>query len=593
MLISRRGALALGSLAAAATFANVGAGRAHAAAFPHASSAPLRSATALMGLFDARRKAFPMRTLLPEQLPYAATFARPLPSGPNYDENSVAIRVYDGVTHNHPVAQAQAALSILGSYSFNNDPSYLAASRANADRLIETAHEVNGALFFPYTFDFALHGGKGVDVMVAPWYSGMAQGQALSAFCRLYEVTGDEKYRTAADGAYESFKILKNDSTPWVTRLDAHGYAWFEEYADSEGRPDFTFNGHVFGVYGLFDYHRMTGSAEAKTLFQIGATTMKDYADTIRVPGRISHYCLRHETPSISYHNVHVELCYKLYDMTGDLYFASLADALLEDFPPPTAYGDGPISKGQHRFATTNASASSKAVVTTATTAAIASVKYGSRRKLVGTDGIWLRIDSGEHAGKWIEEKPNDTHIIGLALERYRFAPLRRINFAAGTHTGYEYSKGGKVTRSVRAGLRAPSGAHASMRALVNGKTHYLITNGIWKDLWVPESDAVRPATVSLTGKQITGWDPDEEPPAGTPVAIDPVKLVRFAQGNHTGYEFNDEWQVVRSKTAGLRAPSGAYADRKVNLDSGTYYRITGGIWKDLWVLADDRAVPA
>ena len=30
--------------------------------------------------------------------------------------------------------------------------------------------------------------------MVAPWYSGMAQGQALSAFIRLYNVTNDDSY---------------------------------------------------------------------------------------------------------------------------------------------------------------------------------------------------------------------------------------------------------------------------------------------------------------------------------------------------------------------------------------------------------------
>lgn len=587
MLISRRGALTLGTIAAASTLVNVPTLHAQAATFPSLTSSRAPLAAAPLGLFESSRENFTLRELLPEQLPYAGTFARPLPTGGNYDENHVSIRVYDGVLHNHPVGQAQASLSILASYAFNNDPAYLAASRANADRLIESAHEVNGALFFPYTFDFTLHSGP--DKMIAPWYSGMAQGQALSAFCRLYEVTKDEKYRVAADRAFESFKVLQNDSTAWVTRIDAHGFAWFEEYADAEGRPDFTYNGHVFGIYGMYDYYRMTGNAEAKALFQIGATTMKHYADTIRSPGWISHYCLRHETLSISYHNVHVELLYKIYDMTGDLYFASLADAFLADFPSPTSYGSGPISSGEHRFASTNASASSKAVVTTATTGAIASVKFGSRRKLAGTDGIWLRIDSGDHAGKWIEEQPGNTHIGGLALERYRFAPLRRVSFAAGTHTGYEYSKAGKVLSSKRAGLKTASGAHASMRALINGRTHYLITNGIWKDLWVPASESVEAATVPLTGEKVTGWDPDEDPPVETPRPFSPVRLVRFAAGNHTGYALDDQWQTTGSKTAGLKTASGAYADQMVILDAGTYYRITGGVWKGLWVLASDR----
>lgn len=576
------------------TFLSAGAVTVASAALP----APARAATprssakmaATPSIFDAKRDDFTVRHLEREALPYVATFSRPLPTGANYDENYVSIRIYDGVLHNHPVGQAQAALSILGSYAFNGDPAYLAASRANADRLIESAHEVNGALFFPYTFDFTLHSGP--DKMIAPWYSGMAQGQALSAFCRLYEVTKDDKYRSAADKAYESFKILKNESTPWVTRIDAHGYAWFEEYADQEGRPDFTFNGHVFGIYGMYDYHRMTGNLDAKSMFQIGATTMKHYADTIRSAGWISHYCLRHETLSISYHNVHVELLHKMYDMTGDLYFVSLADAFLADFPAPTSYGSGPITAGSHRIAATNEAASARAVVGTASVAAATGIKFGSRRKLAGADGVWLRMDSGANAGKWIEERPGMAYIGGLALERYRYAPLRRIDFSAGVHTGYEYNKAGKILSSKRAGLKANSSAHASMRALINGRTHYLITNGIWKDLWVPASENVEAVSGALTGEHVMGWDPDE-PKIGVPASIAPVRLVRFTKGNHTGYSFDSTWKVTREKTAGLRTDSGAYADQKVVLDSGTYYRITGGIWKGMWALASSRVVLA
>lgn len=581
MLVSRRTALMLGGIAAASTVASLGTRPSSAFGLAASAIRPAAGSSATRVL-DAKRDNFTLRELAPERRPYAGTFARPLPTGPNYDANHVSIRVYDGVLHDHPVGQAQATLSILASYTFNADPAYLTASRANADRLIASGTEVAGALFFPYTFDFTLHSGP--DKMIAPWFSGMAQGQALSAFCRLYEVTGDEKYRVAADRTFASFKVLKNTASPWVTRIDAHGFAWFEEYADHEGRPDFTFNGHVFGVYGMYDYYLVTADAEAKTLFQIGVTTMKHYADTVRKPGWISSYCLRHETPSISYHNVHVELLYKVYDMTGDLYFASLADAFLADFPAPTSYGRGPISAGEHRFATTNANASAKAVVSTRTTPAFRDVGFGSRRKLLGSDGIWLRIDSGEHAGTWIEEQPGKAYIGGLAVERYRFAPLRRISFAAGTHTGYEYSKGGKILRTVRAGLRTASSAHASMRALVNGRTHYLMTNGIWKDLWVPASEVVTAATVPLTGQQVTGWDPPVDPTPGVPTPFDPVRLVRFTQGTHTGYTFDSDWSVTGEKRAGIKSPSSAHADQSVVLYSGTYFRITAGIWEGMWV---------
>src|SRR5690606_32879878 len=97
----------------------------------------------------------------------------------------------DGRWYDHPVGQAQYVVNMLRNHRIDPDPQYLDLAIANANRLLQRAVRHGGAIFFPYPFDYGLHG-RGT--MAAPWYSGMAQGIALSGFVRLHELTGDPKW---------------------------------------------------------------------------------------------------------------------------------------------------------------------------------------------------------------------------------------------------------------------------------------------------------------------------------------------------------------------------------------------------------------
>ncbi|GAA5167272.1 hypothetical protein GCM10011366_30710 [Ornithinimicrobium tianjinense] len=104
----------------------------------------------------------------------------------------------------HPVAQAQYALSALESYRLTGEQQYLDVALKNAQRIVDRRHEIDGAWYFPYDFDFDLYrNGRGV--LTAPWSSGMSSGQALSVFVRLHEVTGDQAWRDAADHTFAAF----------------------------------------------------------------------------------------------------------------------------------------------------------------------------------------------------------------------------------------------------------------------------------------------------------------------------------------------------------------------------------------------------
>jgi hypothetical protein len=42
------------------------------------------------------------------------------------------------------------------------------------------------------------------ELLAPPWYSMMAQGQALSLFCRLSQLPGEERWLAAADATFGS-----------------------------------------------------------------------------------------------------------------------------------------------------------------------------------------------------------------------------------------------------------------------------------------------------------------------------------------------------------------------------------------------------
>lgn len=255
----------------------------------------------------------------------------PLQSFDDYpqDRDGVILFNYDGRDYYNPVQIAQRGIWFGDNYRRTGDVRYLERSEAHARRLLADAVEVEGALYLPYTFDFRLHGKKD-QVMRAPWYSGMGQGQALSLFLRLHEATGREAYREAADGLMKSFHRLAGDGEPSVARLDCEGYYWIEEYPMTVSTK--TLNGFIFGVYGVYEYWRATGDEEAERLVRASLATLKRYLPEFRDPGNPSYYCLKHRIQYPRYHNVHIAQLWYLHRITHDPYFDQMSDQFATDF---------------------------------------------------------------------------------------------------------------------------------------------------------------------------------------------------------------------------------------------------------------------
>ncbi len=247
-----------------------------------------------------------------------------------YDDNYIPLHIRDGKIHYHPVALAQYGLHLLDVYITIKDKSCLEKAEKISDKLMGISLPIHSSIFFPYNFDFPLHGYK-EDTMYSPWYSGMAQGQALSFFTRLYEITKDKNYLMISKKIFNSFRISNSKAfTPWITCIDQNSFLWIEEYPDDP--PAHTLNGMIFGLYGLYDFFRTTNDQSCEKLLRGGIETIKVNINKFRTANGISNYCLKHpRIKSIRYHNVHIKQLKILYKITGDKHFFQVYEMFLND----------------------------------------------------------------------------------------------------------------------------------------------------------------------------------------------------------------------------------------------------------------------
>jgi hypothetical protein len=235
-----------------------------------------------------------------------------------------------------PVTITQWAIAAHTQYYLTGNDLWLDLARASAQKVLDAKTESDGAYYFPYSYEWVNLEPPEFNFQ-PPWYSAMAQGEALSIFTQLAQEFPDEpQWREAADHTFESFLQPVSASQPWATNI-VDGFAWFEEYVDPD--PFEVVNGHIFALIGIYEYALMTADQRAAQLFDAGATTALYSLPVIRVPGELSVYCAETERcvdgewQHGSYHRIHIAQAELLEAITGDPLFGQWASAFISDVP--------------------------------------------------------------------------------------------------------------------------------------------------------------------------------------------------------------------------------------------------------------------
>lgn len=247
------------------------------------------------------------------------------------DSSGVYLFPYNGEFYYHPVSLCYKSLDALSDYNNTADQKYLSHAENSMEALRCHAIRYQNKLYFPYMFDFS----EGTDsTYIAPWFSGMAQGTALSAYSRLYHVTQKPLYKAVADSILATFTDFHSPYSGVLissegTLLKGPGYYWVDEYPMHTRR--YVLNGSIIGSMGLYDHWWVFGDDLSKKLFSCEMSSVKDNILLYRNPSAASSYCLLHRQQYPYYHLLHIDLLKLCTLLTGDDMFAAIGDLFYAD----------------------------------------------------------------------------------------------------------------------------------------------------------------------------------------------------------------------------------------------------------------------
>lgn len=239
------------------------------------------------------------------------------------DSNGIPLLDYQGIIglQYNPIAIAQWGLGNYNIWYRVNSEIHYSNFIKSADWLVENLEKnKDGYSVWMHHFDFEYR-----DLLKAPWYSGLAQGQGISVLVRAYKETGNDKYRNAADKAFKVFNIsIVNGG---VNNIDEKGNNWIEEYIVSP--PTHILNGFIWGMWGVYDYGLQFKNSDALYLF-------KKYTNTlIKELGSYDNgYWSLYEhsgtrlrmIASLFYHKLHIVQLRVMYHLTEEEYFQNIAN---------------------------------------------------------------------------------------------------------------------------------------------------------------------------------------------------------------------------------------------------------------------------
>ncbi len=209
----------------------------------------------------------------------------------------------------NPVTTVAQANEFYDNYKSNNNESSKTYFLNNVNWLVNNAVQKEKYALLPYNFPIPHYN------LYPMWYSAMANGQALQVLIKAHEMTQDLRYLIAAKSLLNAFFIEVKGGG--ITYKDSPNEWWYEEYA-SNGKyvkNSRVLNGMLFTVLAIYDYYKYTNDADAKLLFDKGVNSIKKELSKYNNNG-YSYYDLL-GNPAGKYHQTHVILTKKLYDLTG------------------------------------------------------------------------------------------------------------------------------------------------------------------------------------------------------------------------------------------------------------------------------------
>lgn len=382
----------------------------------------------------------------------------------------------------HPVGAAHCGQLMWNNYRLTKDRYWLGMAKNQARWLINFRQVYSGAWFYPYLWDSTLHASayKPAIILRKPWYSAMAQGEALSLFVRLYESTGEAQYKTAADRTFDSLLIRNVAGKPWATWTH-YNYLWFEETTFTNGTGDRIFNGHMFTLFGVYDYWMITADRRARELAKAALSTSLAYASRLRRPNWRSYYDDYRRGESNGYHYTHTSQLRFLAEMTGDKRFNKAALAMWQDHPMDVTTGAMYLAKGQVQGYSLVSGRMSLVKTVTLDKASLTVMSWKNR--IAGYNDMWMKAGAGPLRGLYIKQQPAKAYV-NTPTDGFNLRIPMVVTTRANSVTYLDTETGEKTTETPGGGTRID----VLRYSVIGGLPYFQVSSGEQEGRWVAMS---------------------------------------------------------------------------------------------------------
>lgn len=231
-------------------------------------------------------------------------------ASPPFNQDSVPVVDYGGDIGRqiNPVTVAQYGLNNWELYLQTQESQYRNVFIIQSNWLVD--HQEEGR----WTYNFKIKERS----LQKGWISAMAQGQAISLLLRTWQLTEDSLYFRSAQEALGVFQLTLDQGG--VSFIESDSSIWFEEYPNRLN-PSHVLNGHIWALFGLWDYYRVTRDPTAKKLFDAGVRAVEDQVDCYDT----GYWVLYEQNPlgliSGSYMDLQIDQLEVLYALTQKTVF--------------------------------------------------------------------------------------------------------------------------------------------------------------------------------------------------------------------------------------------------------------------------------
>ena len=193
------------------------------------------------------------------------------------------------------------------------------------------------------------------------------------------------------------------------------------------------------------------------------------------------------------------------------------------------------------------------------------------RSRLVGLEGSWFALASGEHAGWWVAESAT-AHAIGL-VEEVAFAPAGRVALAPGM--SLLDAPAGRTAAGPAARMSdVASEVTVDRRAIIDGRGYARVADGPLAGRWMPVAASYVPE-----GSQV--------------VRVSPIRAeagsLDLAPGTHELDRFDAAGRVTARAVLDVSADRTMGYDATMLVAGRTFVRPSDGEWAGWWIAASHQ----